>query len=117
MGDRTKRSERSVVAFNFQLHIPVQFSISSKPKIIKDWKDYLKELEKKEGKKINASEILRTKILSDLEVKNESELLRKYPSVRQDVLKVRHSIVMALGLYPSQFSKYGQDKMLEEMGK
>ena len=116
MGDRRKVGvEKSIVGVNFLLHIPVQFSISTKPRIVKEWNRHLKKLKNQSGLKINASEILRKKILEDLKVRNESELLRKHPAIREEVLKLRHAIITELGLFSSQFSKWGESKMLEEM--
>ena len=110
--DRVKpNGEKRLPATNFLLIIPVRFQVSQKLSEKIEFENLIENYSKEKGIKLTTSSVLRKELLDDLKSKNETDLLKKFPAVRDTISRLRNSILLELGLYPNQFSKYIRSKI------
>lgn len=102
---KLKLEDKSKPGLNFILLVPTRFSTSAPTSLQTKFDEVCKK------KKINKSNVLRSFIFEFLEVKNENEMLDKYPTIRKAYRNGYEAILDELGLTKSDFSDWQKLKI------
>ena len=90
----------------FSLWLPLSFQPSLSTKMQTQLREKFKM---RRGSSISLGDLFRKKMLSGFEVKNEQELLKKYPKIRNSLNKnIKYELLQELGIEQREFSKVAQ---------
>lgn len=100
------KEEKYLPGINFLLIFPIRFTGSISKSMQEEFDTYCKQNNK------NKSKLLRDELFSFLNVKNENEILSKYPIIRKQIqTEGRLAILDELGLSGSEFSSWLRNKI------
>lgn len=117
MGKRINFQDKNLPGVRYILWIPMSFHPSMPLKLQEKLKE---KFGYRKGRKKSVSDEFRKKHLDSMGVKDEKELLKKYPAIRNIINhKAKQEVLEEMGILPREFSKTARiwaKEMLEEDG-
>ena len=108
-------AERNLPGLNFIIYLPIRYDISSK---VNQSDSFREDFTYESGQKnLTASDAFRKILFATNKIKDEKELLKKYPEIDRKLKEIKNILNNKMGILNSEVSKFFVEKAKEKYPK